>query len=71
MISLLGLVAKHSGLTAQEVFWEMPLILVYSWEHYGYRCNGIDTKSLSGDNIEDAEGYGIIDILSKVDEDDG
>lgn len=71
MISLLGLVAKQSGLTAEEVFWNMPLIIVNAWEHYGYRCNGIDTKSVGGDNINSAEGYGMIDILSKIDEDDG
>ena len=45
----------------------MPLIQVNAWEHYGYRCNGIDTKSISGDNIENAEGYAVLDILSKID----
>ena len=68
MISLLGTVAKESGIKAQEIFWEMPLIVVYAWEHYSYRVNGIDTKSIYEDNNMGIAGSGgaMLDALSKM-----
>lgn len=42
--------AEKSGETARSVFWDMPLVLVYAWEHFSLRSNGIDTKPTGEDN---------------------
>tara|TARA_B100001939_G_C16920185_1_gene608947 strand:- start:149 stop:304 length:156 start_codon:yes stop_codon:yes gene_type:complete len=44
------MVGKVCGEKAQDIFWEMPLIEVYAWEHYAYRVNGIDVYSVVKEN---------------------
>ena len=56
------------GQTAQQIFWEMPLVLVNAWEHYSYRTNGIDTKSAYNDNkIGNLQGHGALEYLKTLD----
>ena len=55
--------------TARNIFWNMPLSLVYAWEHYHYRSNNVDTKRLGGedDPIGGSAG-GILTALSKIED---
>ena len=64
---MLGIAVKESGLTATEVFWEMPVVIVYAWEHYSYRANGIDTKRMGKDDgAMGGESGAVLDALLKM-----
>ena len=66
----MGIVADNSGETARDVFWEMPLSLVYAWEHYHYRVNNVDTKRLGRDDGPIGGGAGmVLAELAKMEED--
>ena len=58
-----------SGETARYVFWEMPLSLVYAWEHNYYRANGVDTKRLGADDGALGGSVGsMLTALAKIDD---
>ena len=45
----------------------MPLVLVYGWEHYSLRSNGVDTKRIGEDDgAMGGESGAVLDALLKM-----